>query len=142
MKILKKRQSRDCYLELIQHVPLRPIRTDEELDEAVNMVDYLLDQLDNRPWTQDEQDYVDVLATLIEKYEDEHVVFDRVSDSAMLRHLIEAKGVTQSRVAKDCNIAESTISAVLCGQRKLNREHIARLSRYFHVNPTVFAFDD
>ena len=59
----------------------------------------------------------------------------------MLRHLIEAKGVTQAQVAKDCRIAESTISEVLKGVRKLNRNHIAKLSAYFHVGPGVF-FDD
>jgi HTH-type transcriptional regulator / antitoxin HigA len=34
--------------------------------------------------------------------------------------------------------SESTVSRVLSGKRQLNRHHIARLSRRFHVSPSVF----
>ena len=37
-------------------------------------------------------------------------------------------------------IAESTISEVLSGKRKLNRTQIGKLARYFHVSPAVFEF--
>jgi transcriptional regulator with XRE-family HTH domain len=55
--------------------------------------------------------------------------------------LLENKGVTQAQVAKECRIAESTISAVLAGTRKLNRNHIGKLASYFHVEPGVFSFE-
>src|SRR5438105_4941095 len=102
----KKKVGKDRYLELVQYVPLRPIRNESELDEAINMVNYLIDRAQMNT---DEKDYLYVLGGLIEEYEDEHIVFERQPDSAMLRHLIEAKGVTQARVAKACRIAESTI---------------------------------
>ena len=140
MKTRKKKIAKeDRYLELVQCVPLRPIRSEAELDEAINMVNYLIDQ---EKLNTDEKDYLDVLADLIEKYEDVHVVFDRVSDAEMLRFLIEdAKKTTQAIVAKECRIAESTISAILSGKRKPNRGHISKFARYFHVKPTVFSFD-
>ena len=34
--------------------------------------------------------------------------------------------------------SESTVSLVLSGKRRLNRDHIARLSQRFHVSPSVF----
>jgi HTH-type transcriptional regulator/antitoxin HigA len=52
----------------------------------------------------------------------------------MLRFLIWQKGVTRA------GIAESTISEVLAGKRKLNRTQIGKLARYFHVAPGAFAF--
>ena len=76
--LTKKKAAKNRYLELVQYVPLRPIHNDEELDEAINMVNYLVDQRDRRSWTPDERDYLDVLADLIEKYEDEHIVFKPV----------------------------------------------------------------
>lgn len=136
----KKKPVKDRYLELIQYVPLRPIRNEDELGEAINMTHYLIDLLDRRPWTKDEKDYLDVLGGLIEQYEDEHYPMPPSPDHAMLRHLIEAKGVSQAQVAKACKIAESTISAVLAGTRKLTREHVSKLARYFHVEPDVFSF--
>jgi HTH-type transcriptional regulator/antitoxin HigA len=121
---------------LVQFVPLRPIRSEDELDEAINMANYLIDQ---EKMTSDEKDYLDVLGGLIHEYESKHISFERQPDSGMLRHLIEAKGVTQSQVARDCQIAESTISAVLAGTRKLTRSHISKLARYFHVESGVFS---
>jgi transcriptional regulator with XRE-family HTH domain len=61
-----------------------------------------------------------------------------IADAEMLRHLIEAKNVTQVQVARATGIAESTISAVLAGNRRLNREHIEKLARYFHVGARAF----
>src|SRR5438477_301595 len=91
-------QQKDVYLELISQVPLRPIRSDEALDRAIEMVDALLDRED---LDQDEQDYLDVLSDLVERYEAEEYPIAPVSDAEMLRHLIEAKSVTQADVARE-----------------------------------------
>lgn len=61
-----------------------------------------------------------------------------VNDSELLCFLIEQKGVTQAAAASGAGIAESTISKVLAGKRKLNRNQIGKLARYFHVEPGVF----
>ena len=127
----------DIYLELVFRFPLRPIRSDKELNAAVQMVDSLLDRKD---LASEEGDYLEVLGDLIEQYESEAHPIAPVSDVQMLRHLIEAKGVSQTEVSKATGIADSTISEVLKGKRSLNRHHIGILSRYFNVSPGVFAF--
>ena len=81
-----------------------------------------------------------MLGDLIEQYESEAHPIAPVSDVEMLRHLIEAKGVSQTEVSKATGIVDSTISEVLKGKRSLNRHHIGILSRYFSVSPDVFAF--
>ncbi len=129
------RSSGDRYLELVQLVPLRPIRTDCELDRAIAMIDKLLDQKER---SQDEEDYLDVLSNLVEKYEDEHEPLPPVTGAAMLRFLIESQDTSQAKLSSDTGIAESTISEILAGKRELNRKHIEALSRHFHVNPAVF----
>ena len=118
------------------HFRLRPLRTDADLDAAVAVVDSLIDQDELSP---PEQDYLDVLSDLVETYEDETIPIKPVGDADMLRLLIEAKGVTQAQAAKEAGIAESTVSEVLAGKRKLNRTHIGKLGRYFHVGPGAFA---
>ena len=55
----------------------------------------------------------------------------------MLRVLIENRGTTQARLAADTGIAESTVSEVLSGKRKLNRTQIGKLARYFRVEPSA-----
>lgn len=127
----------DRYLDLIRRFPLRPLNSSADLDEAVAIVD---DLLDCESLSQPEQDYLDVLSDLVEQYEAEAVPMKPVADADMLRFLLEAKGVKQSQAASECGIAESTISEVLAGKRKLNRAQIGKLARYFHIEPGAFTF--
>jgi HTH-type transcriptional regulator / antitoxin HigA len=130
-------KAKDAYFELVLRFPLRPIRSEKELDAAVKMVDSLLDRRDLAP---EEEDYLEVLGDLVEQYESEAHPMPPVSDVKMLRHLIEAKGVSQTELSEATGIANSTISEVLKGKRSLNRTHIGKLTRYFGVSPDVFAF--
>jgi HTH-type transcriptional regulator/antitoxin HigA len=101
------------------------------------MVDSLLNRRDLAP---EEDDYLDVLGDLIERYEGDAHPMAPISDAEMLRHLIEAKGVSQTEVAGATGIADSTISEVLKSKRSLSRNHIGKLAKYFNVSPDVFAF--
>jgi len=101
------------------------------------MIDSLLDLSHLDPL---EQDYLEVLSDLVERYESQEYPIPPVSDAEMLRHLVEARGATQAQVAREAGIVESTLSAVLSGKRKLSRSHIGKLSRYFSVSPAVFSF--
>jgi HTH-type transcriptional regulator/antitoxin HigA len=107
------------------------------LDAAVAVIDALLSQTSLK---QEEQDYLEVLGDLVEAYETETHPLGPVSDADLLSHLIEARGASQSEVAGATGIAVSTISEVLRGKRMLNRAHIGKLARYFHVSPDTFVF--
>jgi HTH-type transcriptional regulator/antitoxin HigA len=128
-------KTEDRYLDLVRQFPLRPLRTDTDLDAAIAVIDALIDQ---PALTAPEQDYLDVLSDLVEDYESETVRMQPVGDSDLLRFLIEQKNVTQAETATGAGIAESTISEVLAGKRKLNRGQIAKLAKYFHVEPGAF----
>jgi HTH-type transcriptional regulator/antitoxin HigA len=124
-----------AYLALIRRLPLRPIRTDAELNAASCIIDELTDRDD---LTLAEFDYLDVLGDLVEKYETEHVELPHVSDAAMVRSLMEEKGVRQTDVVKGTGISKTVLSLVLSGKRDLTREHISALAKYFEVSPAVF----
>src|SRR5687768_7155404 len=76
------------YLALVQQFPLRPIRSTRDLDAATE----ILDRMFAAPGlSREEDDYVQVLAGLVEKYEQEQDDFE-VSDASpkdVLRHLME-----------------------------------------------------
>jgi len=127
----------DRYLELVRRFPLRPLRTDADLDAAVAVLDDLTDRDELAP---PEQDYLDVLTDLVEAYEDATVPMTPVGDADLLRALIEGKGTTQAQVAAGAGLAVSTVSELLSGKRKLNRGQIGKLAHYFKVRPDVFAF--
>ena len=134
-KVVSNHDERDLYMDLIREFPLRPLRSDAELDRAVAMIDRLSDREELAP---EEEDYLDVLAGLVEAYETEHDPEPVVSAADMLRLLIEAKGVTQAKVAGATNLNESTISEILSGKREVSRKAMHAFADYFHVDPAVF----
>jgi HTH-type transcriptional regulator/antitoxin HigA len=124
------------YLKLAAAFPIRPLRSDEDLDEAIRVLDRLLCR--KKPLDEQEEGYRDSLSHEIRRYEEANVPMPAVSGAAMLRHLIEARDATLSEVAAATGIAVSTISSVLNGKRELNRSHIEKLAPYFGVAPGVF----
>ena len=123
------------YLALIRRWPLRPIRTEDELDAASAIIDELTDR---EELSAAEADYLDLLGNEVERYEDQHVEMPRVSDAEMLRALMEEKGVSQADVVRGAGISKTVVSLVLSGKRNLTREHIEALSKYFCISPAVF----
>lgn len=131
-----KGKDRDSYLELIMAFPLSSIGSDEHLDVAQKVMDRLLakGELDDG-----EETYLDALSDLVGVYEDEHHAIEPASDSDMLRHLLEAKGITQAQLSQETGIAKSTISEVLAGKRLFSRQMIRKLAEFFKVDVSVLA---
>lgn len=125
----------DRYIELVHAYPLRPIRSEADLDSAIATIDSLIDRND---LDAGEEDYLDVLSDLVHKYEAEHDPIEPVSDAFMVRFLLDSNDMTQAELAERSKIAESTISEVLAGKRTLSRRHIAAVSRVFHLSPSIF----
>lgn len=122
------------YLSLIRAFRLRPLTNSAELDRAVELVDELLD----RPaLTTTEQEYLDVLAELIEDYEDAHIPISEANGVDVLRHLMDEHHLAQQDLVPLFG-TPSIVSEVLHGKRSLALNHIRRLSEYFHLPADVF----
>jgi HTH-type transcriptional regulator/antitoxin HigA len=128
------------YLRLIRRYPLRPIRSEEELDRAIAVVNSLVTRMD--ALGPDERDYLDVLSDLVEKFETETYPEPDVPPHEMLREMIAFRGVTQAEVAHATDIRESYLSEILSGKRKMGRKMIGTFARYFDVEPGVFFPDE
>jgi HTH-type transcriptional regulator/antitoxin HigA len=126
---LSVRPAGDKYLALVRDFPLRPIRTEEENEQAIEVVS----ALGSRGLDPDERDYLAVLVGLIEDFEEKHYPMPAVQGPAMVRHLIEARGVTQAVTAAGTGIAESALSEMLAGKRGMSVRHAKALARYFGV---------
>lgn len=129
-------KARDSYLELILAFPLLSIRSEEQFIEAQKVMDRLLarEELDDGEGT-----YLDALSDLVGIYEDQHHALEPASDADMLRHLLEAKGVSQAQLSQDASIAKSSISEVLAGKKPLSRQMIRKLAGYFKIDVSVLA---
>ena len=131
-----KRKDRDSYLELVLAFPLASIRSDGHLAEAQKVVDRLLARGD---LDDGETMYLDALSDLVAAYEDFHHAIEPASDAEMLRHFLEAKGITQAQLSKETGVAKSSISEVLAGKKPLSRRMIRKLAKYFDVDVSVLA---
>ncbi len=101
----------------------------------------MADELIVRKRTKEEDDYLDVLSDLVEKYESATMAEPPMSDGLMLEALLDARGLSQARVARDTGIAESTISAVLHGNRELTRAQVAKLVAFFKIPADTFTYE-
>jgi HTH-type transcriptional regulator/antitoxin HigA len=135
-KFRLKGAGRDAYLKLVTAFPLASIKSDEQLQEAQKVMDRLLTRGE---LNSGEEMYLDALSDLVAAYEDEHYPIGPASDADMLRHLMEAKGITQAQLSRSTAVPKSTISEVLAGKKPLSRQMIHKFADYFRVDASVLA---
>jgi HTH-type transcriptional regulator/antitoxin HigA len=123
------------YMEMVARFPLRPLRSERDLDRATKIVNELAVRGN---LSRGEQDYFEVLTDMVEAYERIHYPIPDLSGPDMLRHLLHERGVSQAGAAREMGIAPSTISEILRGKRGIGRKHIDAFVRYFSVSSAVF----
>ncbi len=116
--------------------PLTSIRSEEHLAEAQAVMDRLLAA--GEP-DEGAELYLDALSDLVASYEDAHHAIEPASDADLLRHLMEAKGITQAQLSRQTGIPRSTISEVLSGKRPFSRSMIRKLAAQFRVDASLLA---
>ena len=124
----------DTYLDLVKQFRLVAIKDDRHLKAAHQMIDRLLQETLGPSG----QEYLDVLADLVEAYEDRHFPIGDASDVDVLRELMRSNGLSQTDVARKVGIVQSTISAVLNGSRTLTKNQVIKLADFFNVAPSAF----
>lgn len=122
------------YMELLQAFPPRPIKSEEEMLAAQIVIDSLIDRGGLTP---DEQDYLNLLGTLVQEYEQNQEPIPDIYGVELLKVLIEEQDLRQKDLVPIFK-TESIVSAVLSGQRNLTARHIQGLAELFHVSPAVF----
>lgn len=113
---------------------LDAIRSEADLQSAQRVMDDLLARGRLDPG---ERAYLDALSDLVAAYEDVHYAIPPASDADMLRHLMEARDITQAQLVHDTDIPKSSISEVLGGKKPLSRSMIRKLAEYFDVDVSV-----
>ena len=124
----------DSYFELVKRFPLTHIRSLRHLGQAIALVDELLQKHVDRG----AQEYLDALSDLIATYEDEHAPIPDASESDVLRELMRSSGHKQMALSKAVGISQSTLSAILTGEREMTKSHVIALAKFFNVTPSVF----
>lgn len=116
-------------------VPLHTIRSAQDYDKAVAMLNRLLDA-----GAADERsplaDLANTIGSLIADFEDTQNPASEVPPAVTLRYLMEQHRLTQSDLPEIGS--QGVVSEILKGKRDLNLRQIRELAGRFHVPATVF----
>jgi HTH-type transcriptional regulator / antitoxin HigA len=124
----------DAYTTLVSQFRLVPIKDDDHLAAAHEIIDRLMQEdLDSSG-----EDYLNVLVGLVAAYEDRHFPIGDASDVDVLRELMRLNDLGQTGLGKKVGISQSTISAVLKGKRKLTKKEVIKLAEFFNIAPAAF----
>jgi plasmid maintenance system antidote protein VapI len=126
------------YLRLVREFPLVSIRDDAHLAAASTMLDRVLMLGEDDPGV---VAYLDALSDLVWVYEQRDPITGGTAAGA-LAMVMEGRGLTQSRLAREVGIAQATISNVLRGVRDFTGAQAVRLGKYFSVEPGAFLSTD
>jgi HTH-type transcriptional regulator/antitoxin HigA len=128
--------SDQAYRELLLGFLPCPIATDEDYRAMQQEIDHLLDEAELTP---DEQDYLDLLGTLVMDYEtrmEDETVYE-LRGIELLKALMELYALKQKDLVPIFK-TRSIASAVLNGKRALTAEHINKLAAFFHLPHDLF----
>ena len=122
------------YNELLQAFPPRPIKSEEEMFATQKVIDSLIDRA---PLTPDEEDYLNLLGTLVYEYEQTQEPIPDIYGIELLKVLIEERELRQKDLVPIFK-TESIVSDILKERRKLTTRHIQELAEFFQVSPAAF----
>ena len=125
-----------AYRELLLDFLPRPIATETDYQVTQQEIDRLLDK---EALTPDEQDYLDLLGTLVVDYEtrtEDETVYE-LRGIELVRALVELHDLKQRDLVPIFK-TRSIASAVLNGKRALTAEHINKLATFFHLPHELF----
>ena len=122
------------YRALVTAFPPRPIRDAHQCEAVEAQIDRLLAHAKRTPA---EDEYLDLLSTLVREWEAEHEEIDPVGGVEVVRFLLEQRGLPD-RVLVPIFGTPSIVSEVLAGKRALQARHIQHLAEFFGVSPAAF----
>jgi HTH-type transcriptional regulator/antitoxin HigA len=128
----------ESYLALMAAFPLRPIKNGAEYDRAAKIIHRLA--LREGDLDAGEEAYLEVLETLVERYDSEHypMNIDDVSPTQALKMLVQQAGMSVTELGALLG-SKGSASELLSGKRKEpSKSQIAKLCARFKVDAGVF----
>ena len=126
--------TKNTYTNLLVSFSPPPIKSEEDLEKVQDIVDKLLDK---EKRTEDEEDYLYLLAMLIEEYEEKQDLIPDIYGVELIKALMVELDLKQKDLIPIFK-TESIVSDVLNGKRKMTAEHIQKSAEMFHLSPAVF----
>jgi len=122
------------YGQLLRRTLPHVIRTHEECERLTNELLRLEEREDLTP---EENELAELLTVLIDGYEERRYPIPKASPHRVLRHLMEARNLTQKDLWKTFG-SKGLASEVFHGKRSISKTQAKRLAEFFHVSADLF----
>jgi len=123
------------YQALLSLHMLRPIRDKIDYSNALEVMNALA----GHDLTEDQEDYFEALALLVEAYETSHLPsLPNKRGLPLLRHLMEENKMSAASLSRVLDVDRSLGVRILNGERNLTIEHVKKLTARFLVPVQVF----
>lgn len=122
------------YLELLKSFPPRPITSEDDLIKTQNIIDFLIDQGELTP---DEQDYLNVLGSLIRNYEELNHPMPKQDAVEVFKALLEESNL-QAQDLRAIFQNESDVLKILNRSQELTISQAKSLANFFKISPDAF----
>lgn len=107
------------------------IKNQEQYDEYCDILENLMSQDKN-------QDEIELLTLLIEKWDDAHNTFNDSDPIELLKALMNEKNLKAKDLVDVLDLSKGTISKVLNYHKGLSKDTIRKLSDFFKVSQEAF----
>jgi HTH-type transcriptional regulator/antitoxin HigA len=110
------------------------IKNNKQFDRLVNK----LEELDRKEHaTREEEALAELLAKLIEAYDEEHYPAPAIPPHEMVRHLMEQRGLRQADLVAVIG-SRAQVSDLVNGRRGISKAQAKNLAQFFHVSVELF----
>ena len=107
------------------------IKSQEQYDQYCNILEDLVSKDSN-------QEEIDLLTLLIEKWDEEHNTFNDSDPIELLKAIMNEQNLKAKDLVDILDLSKGTISKVLNYHKGLSKETIRKLSEYFKVSQEAF----
>ncbi|MCA2723985.1 MAG: transcriptional regulator [Microcystis sp. M048S1] len=124
----------DTYGRLLAEYLPKVIENDAENEQAIILAESLSHR-ENR--SLEETTLLNLLLTLIEKYEQDHYPLEESEPHSILWELMEANNL-QEKDLSDILGSKTIVSDILIGQQIITEKQAVKLGQFFHVDSSLF----
>jgi HTH-type transcriptional regulator/antitoxin HigA len=126
--------NRKAYGDLLVEIQPQVITNNVENEIALRNIERLL--AIPQP-TSEEERILQLLLTLVEKYENEHYPMNDASPLDILLHLMESNNLKQADLVNVIG-SSGVVSEVVNGKRQISKNQAQTLGKFFNVDPKLF----
>ena len=118
----------------METIKYKIIKTEEQYWQYCNLLETLLDQNNN----EEQEEEIELLTFLIEKWDEEHSTLHQSNPVEILKYLMDENKLKAKDLAATLGFGKSVISEILNYKKGFSKEIIRKLAERFKVKQEAF----